>query len=125
MACQEVRIVILSSSYQKPKSMLDFLHQKFRINISNSSQDRYPQLIRDQDFVIQRFLNKERDAPELWSPTKFLSLQQELSMAYVCPWMLSLSQKRKIAKSGLHQQDHFQRLTCTRRCCRPLLCKNS
>src|ERR1044072_1681784 len=45
-------------------------------------------------FCYAKILNKERYTPELWSPTKFLSLQQELSMAYVCPQMLSLLPRR-------------------------------
>ena len=37
---------------------------------------------------------KGHDAPKLWSSTKLLSLPQELSMADVYPWMLSLFPRR-------------------------------
>src|ERR1051325_11112166 len=39
--------------------------------------------------------------------------------------VITLSSSRKIAKNGLHQQDHFQRLTCAKRYCRLLLCESS
>ena len=69
---------------------------------------------------------KRRDTPEHRSIDKDSFFPTRV-IYYICvpSNAITLSSTQKNAKSGLHQQDHFQRLTCAKGYCRLLLCESS